>query len=442
DGFDLRRDGRAGVVVEVDPCHGREPSFLRDDHTLKDTSLIDPYRYHAWHPMSVLARWRYDRFIGFLAASANTARRRLMTDQHQRAERQLRVAVVGGGIGKQHLTAYRQLADLYEVVAFCDTVPERARAIADEFCIGRTAATLDDLLKSEKIDIVDLCTPPNLHVPQIKQVLAAGKHVICEKPIAGTLKELDELAEAERTSGKTISPIFQYRFGDGFRKLMHLKVKGLLGHAYLATVETHWKRDATYYAHPWRGRLETELGGCLVSHAIHAHDLLLTAFGPAKSIHGRTATRVNQIEVEDCAVLSLEMAGGALAALTVTLGAEREHTRLRFMFEHATVTSSLGPYNPGADPWIFEPRSEEARGLIEAVLAEVKPGRSGFAGQFSALHEVLTTGTELPVTLADARRSIELFTAAYHAATTDDTVELPLSAVHEAYEYGAMASGH
>ena len=346
----------------------------------------------------------------------------------------LRVAVVGGGIGKQHLAAYRQLADLYEVVAFCDVDPGRAAAVAKDYGIGKTATALDDLLKSKRIDIVDLCTPPNLHVPQIKKVLAAGKHVICEKPVAGSLKEMDELAEAERASGKTISPIFQYRFGDGFRTLMHLKANNLLGRAFLATVETHWKRGAAYYAHPWRGRLATELGGCLVSHAIHAHDLFLTAFGPAKSLHGRTATRVNEIEVEDCAVLSLEMADGALAALSVTLGAECEHTRLRFMFEHVTITSSLGPYDPGNDPWTFEPRSEQARGPIEAALAEVVPEPSGFAGQFSALHEALANGAELPVTLADARRSIELFTAAYHAAATGDTVELPLVEKHEAYE--------
>ncbi|MGI9435269.1 MAG: Gfo/Idh/MocA family protein [Geminicoccaceae bacterium] len=352
----------------------------------------------------------------------------------RRADGVLRVGVVGGGVGRQHIAAYRQLGDLYKVAAFCDIVSERARAIADEFGIEHAVTSLDDLLAMEKLEIVDLCTPPNLHVPHIKQVLAAGKHVVCEKPIAGSLKEVDELAAAERASGKTVSPIYQYRFGDGFRKLMHLKARGLLGRAYLATVETHWKRDAAYYAHPWRGRLKAELGGCLVSHAIHAHDLLLTALGPAKSLHGRTATRVNEIEVEDCAVISLEMADGALAALSVTLGAEREHTRLRFMFEHVTVTSSSGPYDPGEDPWIFEPRSEETKVAIEAALDEVEPGLSGFAGQFATLHNALTTDAQLPITLTDARRSIELFTAAYHSAAVSDVVELPLVEGHEAYD--------
>jgi len=362
------------------------------------------------------------------------ANSRSMTDQNQQGVRQLRVAVVGGGVGKQHLAAYRQLADLYEIVAFCDVVPERARAIADEFCIGRATIALDDLLVTKNLDIIDLCTPPNLHVPQIKQVLAAGKHVICEKPIAGSLTEIDELENAEKASGRLICPIFQYRFGDGFRKLMHLKSSGLLGRAYLATIETHWKRGPDYYSLPWRGRFETELGGCLVSHAIHAHDILLAAFGPAKSIHGRTATRVNKIEVEDCAVLSLEMADGALAALSVTLGAEREHTRLRFMFEHATITSSLGPYDPGADPWVFEPRSEAAAGAIEAALGEVEPTPTGFAGQFAALYSALTEATELPVSLSDARRSVELFSATYHSAATGDAVDLPLAVGHHAYQ--------
>jgi predicted dehydrogenase len=70
--------------------------------------------------------------------------------------------------------------------------------------------------------------------------LRAGKHVVCEKPIAGSLAEIDALIAAERESGRRASPIFQYRFGNGFQKLLHLKRKGALGKTYLATVETHW----------------------------------------------------------------------------------------------------------------------------------------------------------------------------------------------------------
>src|SRR5439155_21418471 len=161
-------------------------------------------------------------------------------------------------------------------------------------------------------------------------VLAAGKHAVCEKPLVSSLREVDELVRAEARSGKRIMPIFQYRFGHGLQKLKLLIAEGLAGTAYLATVETAWRRRAAYYAVPWRGKWATELGGALLGHAIHAHDMLCYVLGPVKSVFARTTTRVNPIEVEDTAAIVLEMANGALASLSVTLGSPAEISRHRF----------------------------------------------------------------------------------------------------------------
>ncbi|MEM9443134.1 MAG: Gfo/Idh/MocA family oxidoreductase [Pseudomonadota bacterium] len=346
----------------------------------------------------------------------------------------LRVAVVGGGVGKQHIEAWQQLDSLYDLVAFCDVDPGRAEQVASKYGITTSAANLNDLLIRQDIDLIDLATPPGLHVEQIKAVLAAGKDVICEKPLAASLSDIDALAEAEAVSGRNICPIFQYRFGGGFQKLQHLKAKGVLGRPYIATVETHWKRLPVYYQVPWRGKFRTELGGCLVSHAIHAHDMLVSILGPVANLHARTATRVNPIEVEDCAILSLEMESGALAALSVTLGAAEERSRLRFHFENLTAESSLGPYDPQADPWRFLPMHDENQARIDEALSDFEPGPLGFVGQFKALHAALTAGEPLPVRLDDSRRSIELFSAAYFSASSGDTVALPLSRDHPAFE--------
>ena len=111
--------------------------------------------------------------------------------------------------------------------------------------------------------------------------------------------------------------------------------------------------------------LETELGGVLLTHAIHAHDLLTWLMGPVASVFARTATRVNPIEVEDCAVASLVLQSGALASLAATLGSQREISRLRLCFEHVTFESSLAPYAPGDDPWQIIPASEAAARIAE-----------------------------------------------------------------------------
>jgi predicted dehydrogenase len=346
----------------------------------------------------------------------------------------LNVAVIGGGVGKQHIEAWQKLDDLYDLVAFCDIDPKRAAEVVERYRIPTSMTDLDDLLAREDIDIVDLATPPSLHVEQINAALAAGKHVVCEKPLAASLADIDELATAEARSGRRICPIFQYRFGDGFRKLLHLKAKGVLGKPYLATAETHWKRLPAYYDVPWRGKFETELGGCLVSHAIHAHDMLMTVLGPIRRLHARVATRVNPIDVEDCAILSLEMASGALAALSVTLGAAEERSRLRFHFEHLSAESSLGPYNPQSEPWRLLPMQAEQQAMVDDALSDFEPGPIGFVGQFKALHDALANGSPLPICLDDSRRSIELFTAAYYAASAGGDVTLPLEKDHPAYD--------
>ena len=125
-----------------------------------------------------------------------------------------------------------------------------------------------------EVDIVDICTPPTLHVAQALAALAAGKQVICEKPIAGSLAEVDRLIAAEQAAPGRLMPVFQYRFGNGVQRAKRIVDLGLAGKPYLATVETAWKRAAAYYATPWRGRLDTELGGVLLTQAIHSHDIM------------------------------------------------------------------------------------------------------------------------------------------------------------------------
>jgi predicted dehydrogenase len=353
----------------------------------------------------------------------------------------LKVAVVGAGIGTQHIEALLELPEQFELVAFCDIDPAKAAAVADRYGIGSAVTSYDELLARDEIDVVDICTPSGLHVAQTRAALEAGKHVICEKPLAGSLAEVDELAALAQATGKHVSPIFQYRFGNGFRRLLHLRDKGLLGKCYLATVETHWRRGAEYYATPWRGRFATELGGCLVTHAIHAHDMLVHALGPIRSVHARTATRVNPIETEDCAVLSLELADGALAALSVTMGAALEHSRLRFYFEMSTVESNLSPYRPHLEPWRFEIADAAGRTAIEAGLADFTPLPEHFAGQFSRLHAALAGAGPPPVTIADSRVSLELLTAAYHSARTGENVTLPIGPGHPYYRGWRQTAG-
>jgi predicted dehydrogenase len=348
--------------------------------------------------------------------------------------RVLNVAVIGLGIGKAHISeGYAKHPDKFRVQTICDLDTKRIAAVGDEFDVPPRTASFEEVLGMADIDVVDICTPPALHVPQTLAVLAAEKHVICEKPLAGSLADVDKLIAVQRKAKRRIMPVFQYRFGNGLQKAKHIVELGLAGKPYLATIETAWKRTAAYYAVPWRGKWETELGGVLVTHAIHSHDIMTYLMGPIASVFARTTTRVNPIEVEDCAVASLEMKSGALVSLAATLGSQTEISRLRFCFEHVTFESALEPYRPGDDPWTITPASPEAEARIAKALSDWRFVPSRFEGLLASYHAAILDGGPLPVTLGDARQSLELVTALMHSAETGSAVALPIGARHPKY---------
>jgi predicted dehydrogenase len=228
-------------------------------------------------------------------------------------------------------------------------------------------------------------------------------------------------------------PVFQYRFGNGIQQVKKVIDAGLAGKPYVGTVETLWRREAPYYAVPWRGKWKTELGGVLMGHAIHPHDMFCYLMGPPKSLFGRVATRVNPIEVEDCISASLEMESGALASFTATLGSADEITRIRLAFENVTIESDHAPYNPGAELWKILPRNEETKEKIEALLADWVDVPPRFATQMRRFWDALEGNGPLPVTSADSRRALEIVTAFYHSSATRAEVTFPVAADHPKY---------
>jgi predicted dehydrogenase len=344
----------------------------------------------------------------------------------------LRVGIAGSGVGQAHIRAFQNLPDQFEVVVLCGTQEAKTRDIAAKYNIPRFSTNIGELYHTDDLDVIDLCTPSHQHVEQAQQALAAGKHIICEKPVAGSLREVDELIRAEAASDRRVMPIFQYRFGHGLQKLKFLVEEGVAGRAYLTTVETAWRRRADYYA-TWHGRWETELGGALVTLAVHAHDVLTYVIGPARRVLAHTATLVNPVETEDCISASLEMADGSLASLSVTTGSAAQITRHRFCFSNLTAESNTKPYENTTDLWTFTGDSPEMEKRIEGTLSRFVPLPEDFEGQFYRFYAALQHGAELPVTLADARTSLELITAIYHSAQTGRAVELPLGKDHPKY---------
>lgn len=339
------------------------------------------------------------------------------------------VAVVGCGIGRSHIVeGYLPHPDKFRVAAICDLDETRLKQVGDEFSIARRTTSFDQLLADDTIDIIDICTPPSIHLGQVVAALGAGKHVICEKPLTGSIAGVDKIIEAEKNAKGVLMPIFQYRYGDGIEQARRIIDAGIAGKPYLGSVETFWLRIPKYYSVPWRGKWATELGGVLVTHALHQHDMLTHLMGPVDKVFGRVATRVNDIEVEDCATASLLMQNGALVSLSCTLGSQEQISRLRLHFENVTFESSHEPYAPGRDPWKILAANAVVQASIDALLADWKPVAPRFTTQMKHFHRYLSGEGPLPVTSRDARKALELVTAIYQSSDSGSEVTLPITA--------------
>ena len=335
------------------------------------------------------------------------------------------VAILGAGIGEQHLSAYQVLRGRFTVTHICDLNLDAAGRLASQ--VGATTtASLDDVIADPAVEVVDICLPPRLHVPVTLQALAQGKHVIVEKPIAGSLQEADRLAEAEVASGRRIFPVFQYRYGRAFAALSKLRHAGFLTRALTASLETHWNRGSEYYSNPWRGTWAHEFGGAILSHAIHAHDLLVLAFGPVAEVSAHLATRVNSIETEDCAAITFCMKNGANATSSITLGAADNTSRLRLIYHDMTIESTRLPYTPGEAAWTFQARNPQRQDEVDQIIAAVDCPHEGFAGFCAAVADALDGRSGAEVSLKDAIGSIELAAAIYHSDRSGQRVTLPI----------------
>ena len=339
------------------------------------------------------------------------------------------VAIIGTNIGAKHYQDFQKVSDRFNVHTICGLTKKALDKISKSNKNTQTSLDFHEVLKVKEIDIIDICLPPHLHFSSCKKALEAGKHVICEKPLASSLKEVDELERICGETGKIIFPVFQYRYGLGFSKLKTLIKSGLTGKPLIASLETHWNRGKEYYSKARRGTGEGEQGGAILSHSIHIHDLISMILGPVSNVFAKLTTSVNDIEVEDCAALSIEMKNGALVTSSITLGAANDTSRLRFCFSGLTAESGASPdypYNPADDDWKFLARNPLTQDQIDKIILKVNKPKSWYAGLFNEIANKLDGIVSDEVKLIDARKSLEFVTAVYYSSRQGKNINLPI----------------
>ena len=171
----------------------------------------------------------------------------------------LKVGVIGTGfIGPAHIEALRR-AGLADVVALADINNTVARAKADEMSIPRYYGDYKALIAEKDIDIVHICTPNHLHYAMSKQALEAGKHVVCEKPLAMNSDEAAELVKIAAAKRLANAVHFNLRFYPVIHHVRDMIIRGELGEVF--AVNGSYQQDWLFYPTDYNWRLEPEYSG-------------------------------------------------------------------------------------------------------------------------------------------------------------------------------------
>lgn len=244
----------------------------------------------------------------------------------------LQVAVVGcGGIANQkHLPALKSQADKCDIAAFCDVKIERAKKAAAEYGAedARVYEDYRELVRDPEIDVVHVCTPNVVHCPVTVAAFEAGKHVLCEKPMAATTEDAEKMMAAWRKSGKKFTIGYQNRFRTDAQALKRACDEGKLGEVYFAKAHALRRRAVpTWGVFPDKSQ---QGGGPLIDIGTHALDITLWCMDNYKPVtvtgsvfeklgHLPEATEGNMFgpwdpetyEVEDSAFGYIKMENGA-----------------------------------------------------------------------------------------------------------------------------------
>ncbi len=210
------------------------------------------------------------------------------------SKRKLRVGIIGsGGISRIHFTGWQKLPDC-EVVACMDVNLEAAVSRAREFGVPDAYKTASPLFKRDDIDVIDICAPNRFHKKYAVPALKAGKHVLSEKPLALTPKEVDAMIAASEAGGAKLMCAQHQRFADNSRALKQYLRDNPIGEVYYARAWYHRRRLLP--ARPGFIYHEQSGGGCCIDVGVHILDLalhLMDQFAPV-SVSGISVNKLSK----------------------------------------------------------------------------------------------------------------------------------------------------
>jgi predicted dehydrogenase len=232
------------------------------------------------------------------------------------------IAIIGlGNALAPHAKAVQELADRVRVVHAVARNADQRRRVAELYGFP-TNADAAAAIADPRVDALLILTPTNAHLDIAEAAFAAGKHVLCEKPLETTVARSERLVACGRRADRRLAVMLQLRFRAASRRLKALLEADALGEIQAASMTVPWWRPQSYYDEPGRGVKARDGGGVLMIQAIHTLDLFRWCVGVSavEAAIVRT-TSLHRMETEDYATALVRLGNGAPGSIVATVAA-------------------------------------------------------------------------------------------------------------------------
>jgi UDP-N-acetyl-2-amino-2-deoxyglucuronate dehydrogenase len=370
----------------------------------------------------------------------------------------LRTALVGcGKVGHTHAQALKSLPGS-DFVAACDPLADRAGYFGAQYGI-RAYGDLSEMLRTENVQMVSICTPHPAHAEMIEICARYGVHALVEKPLAPDLRGCDRAIAACRSSAVKLGVVSQRRLYPPVVRMRRAIEDGAIGRPILATLTVlGWRDEAYYRSDPWRGKWDSEGGGVMVNQTPHQLDLLQWLMGPIAELYGYWDNFNHPyIEVEDTAIAVIRFKSGALGNVVVS-NSQRPGLYGRLHI-HGSNGASVGVQTEGGSPFIAGVSKD-----VEPPINDLwtVPGQDGLLDGWQAEDRALAASTDVMthyhrlqiedfidaivndrapiVDGVEGRKVVEMITAVYRAQRDQRPVLFPLAADLQGDDYDGRLS--
>ncbi|TCZ77687.1 Gfo/Idh/MocA family oxidoreductase [Paenibacillus albiflavus] len=328
----------------------------------------------------------------------------------------LQVLVIGAGtMGTVHAEAYGTMEHI-AIAGIVDKDLSRAQTLASKLNT-QAFASYEDAIKAVHVDVVDVCLPTYLHKEYVLQAADAGKHVICEKPLARNLADAREMIEGCRAKGVKLFVGHVIRFFPEYREAKALLDQGGIG----KTAVTRMSRVGPF-PRGWENWYAdySKSGGLLLDLIIHDFDYLRWCYGEVERVYAKGLVgRAGKEDSLDYALVTLRFASGVIAHVEGSWA----HETFSMKFELAG-TSGIIDYDSGRDNSIVASRRSSNGGKQGVAVPESPLAENPYARELAHFLACIERDEQPIVTAEDAYEAVRIALAAIQSVETGQPVQL------------------